>query len=154
MATHLDPDDHIAALVRSGTALHAAATAASLDAPVPTCPAWDVASLVAHQGMVHRWAAANLRGEKDHRPSASQAEAKATADLLGWYSDGLAGLVDTLRDTADDAKAMVFLNDAPPPRGRRPVARAGPRPVELTLTGILVGGWDLPTRDDSANVAW
>lgn len=116
MATHLDPDDHIAALVRSGTALHAAATAASLDAPVPTCPAWDVASLVAHQGMVHRWAAANLRGEKDHRPSASQAEAKATADLLGWYSDGLAGLVDTLRDTADDAKAMVFLNDAPPPR--------------------------------------
>jgi uncharacterized protein (TIGR03083 family) len=116
MATHLDPDDHIAALVHNGTALRAAAAAAGLDAKVPTCPAWDVRKLVTHQGMVHRWAAANLRGETDHRPSASEAAAAACADLLGWYSDGLAALVETLRAAAEDAKAMVFLNDAPPPR--------------------------------------
>jgi uncharacterized protein (TIGR03083 family) len=83
---------------------------------VPTCPAWDVSELVIHQGMVHRWAAANLRGETNHETSASQAEGKAAARLLDWYSEGLTALADTLRATADDAKAMVFLQDAPPPR--------------------------------------
>lgn len=116
MATHLNPNDHLEALVRSGAALRDAAAAAGLDAKVPTCPAWDVTKLVAHQGMVHRWAAANLRGERDHRTSASQAEARAAADLLAWYSEGLAALVDTLYATAEDAEAIVFLNDAPPPR--------------------------------------
>ena len=66
--------------------------------------------------MVHRWAAANLRGERDHDTSASQAEGRAATDLLGWYSEGLAALVDTARATAEDAEAMVFLSDAPPPR--------------------------------------
>jgi uncharacterized protein (TIGR03083 family) len=116
MATQLSLDDHLEALVHHGTNLRETAAKAGLTAPVPTCPAWDVTKLVAHQGMVHRWAAANLRGEKDHDTSASHAEGLAAADLLGWYSHGLAALVDTLRSTADDAKALVFLNDAPPPR--------------------------------------
>jgi hypothetical protein len=65
---------------------------------------------------VHRWAAANLRGERDHDTAASQAEGKAAASLLDWYTQGLADLVDTLGATAEDAEAMVFLRDAPPPR--------------------------------------
>ena len=116
MPTHLSLVDHRAALVRSGNALRTAAATAGLDAKVPTCPAWDVTRLVTHQGMVHRWAAANLRGETDHDTSASQAEAKAAPDLLEWYSDGLAALVETIEAAADDTKAMVFLKDAPPPR--------------------------------------
>jgi hypothetical protein len=66
--------------------------------------------------MVHRWAAAHLRGERDHDTAASQAEGRAAASLLDWYTQGLAALVDTVRATAEDAKAMVFLRDAPPPR--------------------------------------
>jgi uncharacterized protein (TIGR03083 family) len=116
MPTLLSLEDHLGALVRSGAALGEAAGAAGLDARVPTCPAWDVTRLVLHQGMVHRWAAANLRGERDHDSAASQAEGKAAARLLDWYSQGLAALVETLRATAEDAKAMVFLRDAPPPR--------------------------------------
>jgi uncharacterized protein (TIGR03083 family) len=116
MPTHLSLDDHLAGLGRSGAALHDAAAAAGLTAKVPTCPAWDVAELVIHQGMVHRWAAANLRGEADHNTSASAAEGRAAADLLAWYADGLSALMETLRTTKDDAPAMVFLNDAPPPR--------------------------------------
>ena len=104
------------ALDRSGNALRAAAASAGPDAKVPTCPAWDVTKLVIHQGMVHRWAAANLRGDTAHDTSASKTEARAAADLLAWYSAGLAALVDTVEQTADDAKAPVFLNDAPPPR--------------------------------------
>jgi hypothetical protein len=62
MPTLLSLDDHLGALVRSGAALGEAAAAAGLEAKVPTCPAWDVTDLLVHQGMVHRWAAANLRG--------------------------------------------------------------------------------------------
>jgi uncharacterized protein (TIGR03083 family) len=116
MPTLLSLDDHLGALARSGAALREAAAAAGLEAKVPTCPAWDVTELVVHQGMVHRWAAANLRGERDHDTAASQAEGKAAASLLDWYTQGLTALVDTVRATAEDAKAMVFLRDAPPPR--------------------------------------
>ena len=116
MPTLLSLDDHLEALVRSGAALGEAAAAAGLEAKVPTCPTWDVTDLLVHQGMVHRWAAANLRGERDHDTTASQAEGKAAPRLLDWYTQGLAALVDTVRATAEDAEAMVFLRDAPPPR--------------------------------------
>ncbi|WP_205856188.1 maleylpyruvate isomerase N-terminal domain-containing protein, partial [Phytoactinopolyspora endophytica] len=73
MPTHLSFDDHIQALVASGARLRDAAARAGIGAAVPTCPGWNVTDLVAHQSMVHRWAAANLRGEKDHDTEASLA---------------------------------------------------------------------------------
>jgi uncharacterized protein (TIGR03083 family) len=115
MATSLTFEDHVSALVDSGNGLREAAVRAGLDAPVPTCPTWDVRKLVTHQGMVHRWAAANLRQDRSHRTDNSKAEAAAAADLLGWFSDGLNALVETLLSTSADVKAVVFLNDAPPP---------------------------------------
>jgi hypothetical protein len=45
---------------------------------------WDVAALVTHQGMVHRWAAANVRGDSAHRTEDSEAAAAAAADLLAY----------------------------------------------------------------------
>jgi uncharacterized protein (TIGR03083 family) len=116
MPTHLSLEQHLEALAGGGAALGEAAAAAGLEAKVPTCPAWDVTDLVVHQGMVHRWAAANLRGERGHDTAASQAEGRAAARLLDWYAAGVSALVDTVRATADDAEAMVFLKDAPPPR--------------------------------------
>lgn len=116
MATRLTLDDHVKLLAGSGTALHDAAARAGLDAPVPTCPAWDVRALVTHQGMVHRWAAAHLRGERDHDTGASVAAARTAPDLLAWFADGLDALLATIAATPDDARAMVFLKDAPPPR--------------------------------------
>ena len=71
MPTIVTFDQHLAALASSAAALRAAAASAGLDAKVPTCPGWDVRKLVTHQGMVHRWAAANLRRERDHDTQAS-----------------------------------------------------------------------------------
>lgn len=45
-----------------------------------------------------------------------RAPAQAAPDLLEWFSAGLDALVGTVSATAEDAQAMVFLNDAPPPR--------------------------------------
>ena len=66
MPTLLSLDDHLGALVRSGAALGEAAAAAGQDAKVPTGPARDVTQLLIHQGMVHRWAAATIRGLPAH----------------------------------------------------------------------------------------
>jgi uncharacterized protein (TIGR03083 family) len=116
MPTQLSLDDHLSGLTSSGAALHDSAAAAGLTAKVPTCPAWTVTDLVVHQGMVHRWAAANLRGEADLDTSATQAQGRAAPDVLAWYSDGLAALIETVRSAPEDARAPVFLRDAPPPR--------------------------------------
>jgi uncharacterized protein (TIGR03083 family) len=142
MATHLSLEQHLEAIARGGAALREAAAAAGPDAKVPTCPAWDVTDLVVHQGMVHRWAAANLRGEHGHDTAASKAEGRAAARLLDWFADGVAALVDTVRSTPEDAEATVFLKDAPPPRRfwartaptrSRPPSGAGrPRPTSAS----------------------
>lgn len=116
MPTHLTFDDHLDALRLSGAVLRAAAADAGLDAAVPTCAGWNVADLVAHQGMVHRWAAATVRGDADHRPDDSLAQAASSPDLLAWYSEGLDALIDALTAAPDDLQAMVMLMDTPPPR--------------------------------------
>lgn len=89
---------------------------AGLDAPVPTCPGWTARDLVAHQGMVHRWAAALLRGEHVDEPESWEREGKAALDPLEWLRDGVVDLAGALYAAADDASAPVFLNDAPAPR--------------------------------------
>jgi uncharacterized protein (TIGR03083 family) len=118
MPTELALDDHIAALGIAVNRGAAAARSAGLDARVPTCPAWDVRELVAHVGMVHRWAAAQLRGRGDDVGSgaALKGEGRDAADPVSWWLAGAEELIATLRSAPDDVRAMVFLNDAPPPR--------------------------------------
>ncbi len=116
MPTSLTFDDHLAALGAAGAHLIEHAEAAGFDAPVPTCPAWDVRALVAHQTMVHRWATAVIRGD-DPDAVPNQTTIRATLDDLGaYYRDGLAALGLALRTAPADLAAMTFLNDAPPPR--------------------------------------
>jgi uncharacterized protein (TIGR03083 family) len=148
MPMHLDLGQHLAALVRAGAALRDAA-AAGLDSRVPTCPRWDVRALVTHQGMVHRWAAAQLRRDRAHRTDDSTAEAAAAPDLLAWFSDGVAALVDTIRATPPDAEASTFLRDAPPPRHfwtRRQAHETAIHGVDAVAAGL--GRW--PTEKDVA----
>ncbi len=85
-------------------------------APVPTCPDWTVLDLVAHQGMVHRWAAALLRGQQDVDADALEAQGRAEPDPLAWLLAGAADLAGVLDRAAPDTRAPVFLRDAPAPR--------------------------------------
>lgn len=89
---------------------------AGLDAAVPTCPDWSVRDLVAHQGMVHRWAAALVRGERDVDADALEAAGRAEPDPLEWLRDGTVDLAEALTVAPADARAPVFLDDAPAPR--------------------------------------
>ena len=92
------------------------AAAAGLDAPVPTCPGWTVRDLVTHQGLIHRWATANVRGVTARPDAEVEAEAAAASDLLEWLDDGLVDLLNALAAAPIDLDVPFFLLDAPPPR--------------------------------------
>lgn len=116
MPTRLSAHQHLAALAAAGERLAACAQAAGSAASVPTCPAWTIDQLVAHLGTVHRWAAANLRGEDaDALPSQTTSLAEQV-DILSWYRSGLASLLAAFDEVDEDVGAMVFLHDAPAPR--------------------------------------
>jgi hypothetical protein len=88
---------------------------AGLRAPVPTTPDWTVRRLVAHQGMVHRWATATVQGLPADADALEQAGIDA-ADPLDWLADGAIDLVAALVRAPEDLAAPVFLHDAPAPR--------------------------------------
>lgn len=115
MGGSLPFSEYVDVVRRSGEALAAAAADAGFAAPVPTCPAWTVRDLLAHQAMVHRWAAANVRGE-DPASLQSPGEVVAHEDLAGHYLAGLDLLIDALRSAPPDLRALTFLNDVADPR--------------------------------------
>ena len=115
MPTSLSPEQHLAALRDAVTAFTRHAEDAGLEAPVPTCPDWTVRRLVGHQGMVHRWAAANLRGASIEIDATERAGRRA-ASPVDWLRDGAIDLVAAITEADDDVRTVVFLNDAPPPR--------------------------------------
>jgi len=112
---HRSVEEQVAGLRAAVDAFAADAAAAGLESKVPTAPAWTVRKLLAHQGMVHRWARATLLGEDNHPPSWN-AEGQTVEDPVGWLVDGAEALVATLEAVPGDVRAMVFLKDAPPPR--------------------------------------
>jgi uncharacterized protein (TIGR03083 family) len=119
MPTSLTPDEHLDGLRAAVVGFVRYAERAGLAAPVPTCPGWTVRDLVAHQGMVHRWAAAIVRGERpdDETVAGLEATGRDAADPVAWLRDGAQEVARTVADAPADREALVFLNDAPPPRG-------------------------------------
>jgi uncharacterized protein (TIGR03083 family) len=89
------------------------ATAAGLDGAVVTTPDWDVRRLIAHQGMVHRWATATILGERVDQ-DAAELEGLESGDPIGWLRDGGARLRTAIEAAPDDLDVLVFLADAPP----------------------------------------
>ncbi|MGY2701268.1 MULTISPECIES: maleylpyruvate isomerase family mycothiol-dependent enzyme [unclassified Nocardioides] len=116
MPTQLPLARHLDGLRSAMVAFVRYADRAGLRAPVPTCPGWTVRDLVAHQGMVHRWAAGLVRGERDIDPDVLEAAGQEESDPLEWLRDGVIELADTLTRAPADVQAPVFLHDAPAPR--------------------------------------
>ncbi|MEO7269424.1 MAG: maleylpyruvate isomerase N-terminal domain-containing protein [Knoellia sp.] len=114
----MNRESHLAALTAATGSLARDAASAGLDAPVPTCPGWTVRDLLAHQGAVHRWATANVVGDReggrDFEPF--EQEGLAAVDPVRWLADGGAVLVAALEAAPADLDALVFLKDAPAAR--------------------------------------
>jgi uncharacterized protein (TIGR03083 family) len=111
-------EEHLAGLDAAVDRMAVWARSAGPDAPVPTCPGWSVRDLLAHQGMVHRWATAVVSGADPAGvdDAALEEAGRAAADPVGWLLDGATPLVEALRSAPDDLTVMTFLKEAPPAR--------------------------------------
>jgi uncharacterized protein (TIGR03083 family) len=101
----------VAQLAGDGPLLAAAAARAGWDAPVPAT-SWDVRSLVTHIGGVHRWAADIVTTcSKTADTPAGKAVGSGPGDdeLLEWFENGHAALVETLRSAPSDLECFTFL---------------------------------------------
>lgn len=124
--------DYIAACSREGARFASVAEAGDWDAPIAACPGWDLRELVRHVGLVHLWAATNLRYPSDRWLSVTEMADLAPywpnhtsgwpADdgLVEWYRSTLMLLIDVLAATADDHECLTFV---PAPTARLMWAR-------------------------------
>ena len=96
-----------------GSGLADSAQAAGMSAPVPTCPDWTVRDLLAHIGMVHRWAA-TIVGERRDGPDVATEPEPGSDVLVQWYRDGHIALVETLTSAASDGACWFFLPSPSP----------------------------------------
>ncbi len=114
--TSLSFDQHLDVIRTAGDRLADLGSSVDEATRVPTCPAWTVRELLAHQTMVHRWATANVTGD-DPEGLPSQTDIAATVDdIVRYYRKGLDLLVSALASAPPDLEAATFLNDAPAPR--------------------------------------
>jgi uncharacterized protein (TIGR03083 family) len=107
----MDIEEHLAALTAEGELLGDAAGRVDHDAPVPGCPAWQVADVVRHVGLVHRWATAAVRdGSQDAaRYPDDDGSGLSGPDLVDWFRAGHQALVRTLASADPDVSTFTFL---------------------------------------------
>ncbi len=111
-------EEHVAGLEAAVERLAGWSREAGEGAEVPTCPGWRVRDLLAHQGMVHRWATATVLGvdRSSLDSGALEAEGLGAEDPVGWLRAGAGDLVAALRSAPEDLEAFTFLKEAPPAR--------------------------------------
>lgn len=108
----LPPEESLAALRLEGAEL-ARRAEGGLDAPVRSCPEWNVWDVVEHTGSVHRWVTAIVAsGERPRRrdlPGGPPGDA-----VVGWYREGLDTLVAALAAGDPGREVWTFAVTSPP----------------------------------------
>ena len=112
----LEPDVYLTHLGRDGPAL-ADAAAAHLASQVPGCPDWDVAALVGHMSMIHRWVTRILETRAQEAPSRRDIGPPPDGPaVLDWYRQGLTGVTSALEATDPDHQIWNFTTGVSPSR--------------------------------------
>jgi uncharacterized protein (TIGR03083 family) len=107
----MDADSLLTALASDGETLADTADG-HLDRPVPSCPEWNIAGLVAHVGRVHGWVRAVIAAGGERPDTRGSAAPDDLAALVGWYRDGLTQLVAAL-SVDPETPAWTFSSAAP-----------------------------------------
>jgi uncharacterized protein (TIGR03083 family) len=117
--------EHITAVGQEAKLFAEAAEQGGLDVDIPTCPGWDMRELVRHLIEIHLWAAAHVAQPHDKPWVDDLAELAEfwpdlavfwpeDDDLVRWYLDTNANLVDALESAPLDVDSFTFL-PAPSP---------------------------------------
>jgi uncharacterized protein (TIGR03083 family) len=117
--------EHITAVGQEAKLFAEAAEQGGLDAEVPSCPGWNIRDLVRHLMEIHLWAAAHVAQPHDKPWVDDLAELAEfwpdlavfwpeDGDLVKWYLDTNANLVDALESAPLDVESFTFL-PAPSP---------------------------------------
>jgi uncharacterized protein (TIGR03083 family) len=96
--------------VRDEGAALAAAAQRDMNAPVPSCPKWNMFQLVEHTGNVHRHISEHLQRKTPENEMPLDVEEAPTDDegLLEWYRRGLNTLEQLLRELPPDSPAWTW----------------------------------------------
>ncbi|NNN10192.1 MAG: maleylpyruvate isomerase family mycothiol-dependent enzyme [Acidimicrobiaceae bacterium] len=95
----MDYDDYCDQFEAEGARFVASAHAADVAAPVPGCPQWCVADLLAHVGFVHRWARYLVAARASERVSARDMNLSRGPVTSSWLAQGVHEALATLRES-------------------------------------------------------
>jgi uncharacterized protein (TIGR03083 family) len=101
-------EDRLEAVASEGDALVAAA-AGNLDRTVPSCPEWDVAALVRHQGGVYSWVSAVLAAGGERPTTPRQSGPEGHDGLVAWFDEVRSKMLADLGRHHPDDPAWVFM---------------------------------------------
>src|ERR1700743_1654674 len=110
----MDHEDYCARVSAEIARMASVAQGAAPTSPVPGCPGWDLAKLVKHTGIVHRWAAAVVATRAIAPIAHSALDVGLPADQAGspqWLAAGASPLVTVLRDAGPDAPVWSWADD-------------------------------------------
>ena len=125
----MDVSDYIGFVAAEGELFASAAEQGELNVRIAACPDWNIRDLVRHLGMIHLWAAANVAFPEpdwldvEELPdlvrywpdlAGESGEYPGDTELVGWYRDTLANLIEVLKSAPADVAAFTFL-PAPSP---------------------------------------
>jgi uncharacterized protein (TIGR03083 family) len=108
----IEPADGLAHLERAAADVVDMLAEAELHLPVPSCPGWAVADLVAHLGRTHLWAEHCIRVRDPNAPEVG-VPVTDRARLAAWYAECAGGLVGTLRATDPSTECWTFGTSPP-----------------------------------------
>ncbi len=106
-STRLTPDRYLELLAADGERL-AAVAADHLELPVPTCPGWDAAEVVRHTGSVYHHKIACIQLGRDPDEGEWELSPPEGRDLVSWYRDALASLLELLRNRDPGSPAYTW----------------------------------------------
>jgi uncharacterized protein (TIGR03083 family) len=100
------------AIRREGGAFVAAARAAGVEAPLPSCPEWNVGDLCSHVGRLHRWATEIVEA-RPAGPTRRWADSNAPEGpaLIDFVAHGYVPLADALRRADPDEPCWTWIDE-------------------------------------------
>lgn len=93
----LTTDRYVEHLLADSERFAIALERAPLEAPVASCPGWDISRLAAHLGQIHRWAEFCASHGRSPTPDDPPLESYDPTRAADWMREGAARLAETLR---------------------------------------------------------